>query len=128
DSSPAFQQALVDHGAQIVNVSDRYAIITAYVDLSQLKALESLSAVQNMQESIAPLVGHAGSSPLSTCPQGTAVSEGDSQLRAALARTTYSLNGAGVQVGVLSDSFNHLGGAGADVSSGDLPGAANTCG
>ena len=32
-------------------------------------------------------------------------------------------NGAGINVGVLSDSYNNLGGAAADVASGDLPAA-----
>ncbi len=32
-----------------------------------------------------------------------------------------SINGAGFKVGVLSDSYNMLGGAGADIASGDLP-------
>ncbi|CAN5660718.1 hypothetical protein BH10ACT1_BH10ACT1_25650 [soil metagenome] len=56
-------------------------------------------------------------------------SEGDSQLRAALARSTYGLDGAGVTVGVLSDSFANDGAAYArDIANGDLPGPGNPCG
>jgi Subtilase family len=128
DTSAAFQRALRDSGAQIVHVSERYATIAAFVDAAQLTALEGLPALQNIQESLAPIVGHVGTPASSTCPQGTSVSEGDTQLRTALARSTYSLDGTGVQVGVLSDSFNSLGGASADVASGDLPGSTNTCG
>src|SRR5204862_45600 len=67
----------------------------------------------------------------STCPTGTAVSEGTTQLKATLARSTYGIDGSGVTVGVLSDSFDTLGGTPSpadDVASGDLPGATNTCG
>jgi hypothetical protein len=38
-------------------------------------------------------------------------------------RGTLGFNGAGMCIGVLSDSFNSLGAAGADVTSGNLPGA-----
>ncbi|MCP4358275.1 MAG: DUF11 domain-containing protein, partial [Chloroflexi bacterium] len=60
-------------------------------------------------------------------------SEGDSQLRADTARTTFSLDGSGVTVGILSDSYdNHTGSpvttATTDISTGDLPGAGNPCG
>ena len=48
-------------------------------------------------------------------------SQGDIALRADLARSGYGLDGAGVTVGVVSDSFDTLGGAAADILSGDLP-------
>jgi hypothetical protein len=50
---------------------------------------------------------------------GTATSQGDA------AQLSNQLNGTGVTVGVLSDSFNNLGGALADVTAGDLPGSSN---
>ena len=37
-------------------------------------------------------------------------------------RRLLGLDGTGVRVGVISDSYNSLGGASGDVSSGDLPG------
>ncbi|HEY9725148.1 MAG TPA: S8 family serine peptidase, partial [Chroococcales cyanobacterium] len=37
------------------------------------------------------------------------------------ARATYGVNGAGVKVGVLSDSYDYLGGAATDIANGDLP-------
>ena len=52
---------------------------------------------------------------------GSVTSQGDSALRASLARPTYLVDGAGVVVGSLSDSYNCRGGAASDVSSGDLP-------
>eukprot|EP00898_Chlorokybus_atmophyticus_P000969 jgi/Chlat1/1873/Chrsp141S02182 len=49
-------------------------------------------------------------------------SQGDKAMRAdALKAMVPGLTGAGVKVGVLSDSYNALGGAAKDVASGDLP-------
>jgi RTX calcium-binding nonapeptide repeat (4 copies)/Subtilase family len=52
---------------------------------------------------------------------GAVNSQGDLGLRANVARTNFSVNGTGVKVGVLSDSYNLLLGAAADIASGDLP-------
>ncbi len=52
---------------------------------------------------------------------GSVTSQGDAALKADVARATYSVTGSGVKVGVLSDSYNNLGGAAAGVASGDLP-------
>ncbi len=56
---------------------------------------------------------------------GSATSEGDVPHRAAAAGTTFGVNGAGVKIGVLSDSYNYLGKAADDVASGDLSGSEN---
>lgn len=55
----------------------------------------------------------------------TAVAEGDVRHRARAARTTFDIDGTGLKVGVLSNTFNQLGGYAADVASGDLPGTGN---
>ena len=47
------------------------------------------------------------------------------QVQQALDESGLSVNGSGVRVGVLSDSFNDLGGAAADEADGALPSAAN---
>jgi len=52
---------------------------------------------------------------------GSISSQGDIALRAVDGRSTYSVDGTGVTVGVLSDAYDTLGGAAADVVSGDLP-------
>jgi PKD repeat protein len=52
---------------------------------------------------------------------GGVTSQGDIALRAIQARSTYTVDGSGITVGVLSDSFDTLNGAAADVASGDLP-------
>lgn len=40
---------------------------------------------------------------------------------AAAARLAYGVDGTGLNIGILSDSFNNLGGMAADIASGDLP-------
>jgi Subtilase family len=51
---------------------------------------------------------------------GLVTSQGGQAMRADVARATFGVDGTGVTVGVLSDSFDCLGGAAADVSSDDL--------
>ena len=51
---------------------------------------------------------------------GLVTSQGDQAMRVDVARATFGVDGTGVTVGVLSDSFNCLGGAAADVASDDL--------
>jgi hypothetical protein len=52
---------------------------------------------------------------------GRVTSQADRAMRADVARATFGVDGTGVTVGAMSDSFNCLGGAAADVASGDLP-------
>ena len=52
---------------------------------------------------------------------GAVTSQGDRAIGSNVARQTYGVTGAGSKVGILSDSYNKLGGAAAGVQSGDLP-------
>lgn len=119
-------------GAKIVNVSPRYQTVTVAAKPADLRQLSGASGVLGVSPVIAPLTSE------SSCPSGIAVSEGDAQLRAAEARTSLGIDGSGVTVGILSDSFDQASEAADesgpvathalnDVESGDLPGAANTC-
>lgn len=56
---------------------------------------------------------------------GPVLSQGDSAQRSGIARQITGLNGTGVKIGVLSDSYNLLGGANGGVSAGELPGVSN---
>ena len=55
---------------------------------------------------------------------GTVDTQADTAVGAITARSTDGVDGTGIKVGVLSDSFNNKGGMAADIASGDLP--ANT--
>lgn len=136
EANPAHLAALARTGVAIVNVAAAYRTVTAWAAASQFAAVAALPSVENVEEEMRPftsagpptarLDGHA------TAGCGQAVSEGDSQLRADLARSVFSLDGSGVTVGVLSDSFDQRSGAVtralSDVLSGDLPGPGNPCG
>jgi hypothetical protein len=52
---------------------------------------------------------------------GSVTSQGDAALLSNDARAVYGIDGTGVTVGTLSDSYNCAGGAAADVASNDLP-------
>ena len=53
---------------------------------------------------------------------GSVTTQADVSLHADTARSTYAVDGTGIKVGVLSDSFNNKSGMAADIGSGDLPG------
>jgi Subtilase family len=123
-------------GAKIVNVSPRYQTVTVAAKPAELSALSSIPHLAAATEVLAPIVhatGSAGPVTAATTPCfGAATSEGDEQLRAAQARAEFEVDGSGVKVGILSDSFNQDGSAATrqaeDVASGDLPGPGNPCG
>lgn len=123
-------------GARIVHISRRYQTVTVAMRLADLPALAEVPRVGGVTEILTPIVSSAGDPPPTTSTGhvcfGAATSEGDVQLRAAEARSAFNLDGAGVTVGVLSDSFGTASGtattASGDVASGDLPGPGNPCG
>lgn len=52
---------------------------------------------------------------------GLTVTQGDAAMRADKARQKFNVDGRGILIGVISDSFNNLGGAQTDIANGDLP-------
>ena len=112
-------------GAEILHVSDRYRAATAAVWPADLPALGSLPGVTAIDEVLRPIVR-------ATDCGGSARSEGDALLNAGNARTSFGIDGSGVTVGILSDSFNRAASAAThaaeDVASGDLPGPGSPCG
>jgi hypothetical protein len=116
--------ALREAGAEIVASSPRYQTVTVAATPAVLSRLAGLGDVAGVTEALAPVVR-------ATCA-GAVRSEGDAQLEAARAREDFGLDGSGVTVGILSDSFDRDGGAathaGGDVASGDLPGSGGSCG
>jgi hypothetical protein len=86
--------------------------VTISVPVSRLNELENVQEVRKARAEYKP--GH-----------GAVVSQGDTAMKSQLARVTYGVNGAGVKVGVLSDSYNNLGGAATGVTNGELPGPGN---
>lgn len=128
--------ALRAAGAEISDASRRYQTVTAAIRPVDLTGVAAVPGVAGVTEALAPVAA------ASSCPAGTVVSEGVEQLNAGEspgeARDEFSVDGEGVTVGILSDSFDQAteaaDGSGPiettatdDAKSGDLPGTGNTC-
>ncbi|WP_246202151.1 putative Ig domain-containing protein [Spirosoma agri] len=87
-------------------------IVFGYLPIDKINELKNVQSLSFARSSYKPLTN-----------TGSVTSQGDVSLRANTARSTYSVTGAGVKVGVLSDSYNNLGGAATGVSTNDLPAA-----
>ena len=134
-NSPAAYSQLGAAGAQVTDVSapsnalpdmqnpgGHLYTVTATIAPSKLQSVAALDVVRAVTEDLVPYKA-----------VGAVTSEGDADLKAANARTAYGVDGTGVTVGVLSDSYD-TNPAGAatnatqDVASGDLPGTGNPLG
>jgi len=124
-------------GAQIVDVSRRYQTTTVASKPADLRGIGNVPGVASVTEARTPVTAAPCTNRL-----GSVVSEGVAQLNAGddpgEARDEFSVDGSGVTVGILSDSFDQAteaatGGSIAthaeeDVESADLPGLSNPCG
>jgi hypothetical protein len=124
-------------GMEVVGISPRYQSVTVAAKPGELRALSRVPRALGAREVLKP-IAYA-----SQCPSGKVVSEGVQQLHAGEgagteARSEFGVDGSGVTVGILSDSFNRAteaaDGSGPiatkapkDVENGDLPGLGNTC-
>jgi hypothetical protein len=127
-------EGLAEAGADVMHVSPQYRTVTAAVPERALRELAGTPGVEAVTEVLAPLVAEAGDSAgqaINAC-EGSITSEADNQLKAAAARGRFDVDGSGVKVGVLSDSYDTAAAetthAPDDVASGDLPGPGNPCG
>ena len=117
--------ALRAAGAEIVHVSSRYQTVTVAAKPASLPGIGDLARVGGVTEVLTPVVRAADCG-------GAVRSEGDAQLHADNARASFGVDGSGVTVGILSDSFDRdplaPTRAAGDVASGDLPGPGSPCG
>lgn len=117
--------ALRAAGAEIVHLSRRYGTVTVAARPADLGQIGDLAGVGFVSEVLTPLVRGADCG-------GAVRSEGDGRLNAAAARAGFGVDGSGVTVGILSDSFDRDPGApthaAGDVAGGDLPGPGSPCG
>jgi len=129
-------------GAEVLASSRRYQTVTVAVAPGQLGQLADVAGVEGVSERRAPLLaatdGPSAAAAGVACEGGAVVSEGIGQLNVAAARSATGLDGSGVTVGVLSDSYDKASlasdGSGPiatraedDVESSDLPGTQNPC-
>jgi len=94
-------------GADKVTVFGR--MVSARVPIPAIPGLNSLSSL------------HLARPAYAATHVGDVTSQGDPAMRADFGRTAFGVDGTGVMVGTLSDSYDCLGGAAAGVASGDLP-------
>jgi hypothetical protein len=95
--TPALKAEIVKGGGELVNSYPEYESLRAWVNLSQVEGLATLDEVH----SICPAVRAETHS-------GKINSQGDAAHTANIARSSYNINGAGIKIGVLSDSVNYL--------------------
>ncbi len=83
-------------------------IVSGHLPIWAISAAAALASVQFAQPAVA------------ITNVGLVTSQGDQAMRSDVARAKFGVNGTGINVGVLSDSFNCLGGAATDVANNDL--------
>ena len=96
-----------ESGCEVINSFPAHGAIRAWVPLPAIEGLAEREDVISIRPAVK---GYHNS--------GSTVSEGDAAHGADAARITYGARGAGVKIGVLSDSLNYLD---ASQASGDLP-------
>ncbi|MBI2481464.1 MAG: peptidase S8, partial [Planctomycetia bacterium] len=107
----AARDQLIDMGMKITGVWQQLVSGVVAID-----AIDDLAAIDNVRLA-RPLMMQAFA--------GSATTQGDIAQRSDEIRDSLGLDGTGVTIGILSDSFDSLGGAEDDVATGDLPGADN---
>jgi Subtilase family/Secretion system C-terminal sorting domain len=114
-------------------------MISAIIPIAALPQLEAAASIRFARPAYKPMhVGRMTKSGAgapgrevraSAAPGGgkivPVISQGDTAQLSYLARKKFNVDGKGVKVGVLSDSYNNLGGAAIGVAHGELPGPAN---
>ncbi|HWE03926.1 MAG TPA: S8 family serine peptidase [Tepidisphaeraceae bacterium] len=105
--------AELDHlGIDILGINRRSHFVDGYLPLAALSEAAALPGLRSISAVYKPVVYSVGS----------AVDQADSALNASLARSLYGLTGAGIKIGVISDSVNQVSpGLAGSVASGDLP-------
>jgi Ca2+-binding RTX toxin-like protein len=101
-------------GFELTGSEPELHFVEGFVSIPQLEALESLADEGLL--GVIPIY-----EPMTSI--GSVTSQADSVLDANLVRTAspISYDGTGIEIGVLSDSYNNLGGEANDIASGDLP-------
>lgn len=86
--------------------------ISGWFPIQQINQLSKIPALRVAKPSFAPILWKG---------KGTVAGQGDRAQGSDSARTIFQVSGKGIKIGVLSDSYNNLGGALAGIASGDLP-------
>ena len=104
-----FKTSLSNLGMQIVDTNPTDGLVDGWLPINELPTAAQLPQTMSGQPDMRDVTYQA------------AINEADYSTFANVASKNTGLTGAGVTVGVISDSFNNQGGYAADVASGDLP-------
>jgi Ca2+-binding RTX toxin-like protein len=99
------------------NVSTYGLFVSGFLPITQIDEIAKLSTLDFARPAYRPILN-----------VGSVNSQGDPAMRSDIVRQNFGFDGTGEKIGVLSDSYNKLNGANADIASGDLPGSGNTLG
>ena len=123
---------------EVTSVAESAGVVVGWAPPGAREALEALPSVRSVRTPPAPNVGAVAASSISAADWIPAPScrsvpvDADAPLATAIARETFGVDGAGVVVGVISDSFAASLEASTtweqDVQLGALPGPSNPCG
>lgn len=108
-------------------------VISGSLAIEALLQLETLPNVKFARPAYKPMHRSSSTGAVKWRAEGDSsikpvISQGDTALRSYIARQKYKVNGKGVKVGILSDSYNNLGTADSGVRKGELPGPDNPFG
>ena len=110
--SASLMNDLSDLGIQEMTSFER--VVSARIPWEVLPAVAKLDSVQFASAVVEPIAN-----------VGLTTSQADVALNADDARATFGVDGTGITIGVLSDSFDSLNGYATDISTGDLPAGVN---
>jgi hypothetical protein len=106
------KQDLIEQGmTDIIESGPHIFTITGYFPIDKLIGLNSDSRIEYVRPWYPPVNN-----------RGQVTSQGDTTMRTHLVRQRFGLDGSGVKIGVISDSYNAKSSAQNDVDQGDLPG------
>ena len=123
------KKELLAIGMDITDENDN--VIAGYISTNNIPKLEEIPNIEMAKPSIRGVVSGSGiinrkkSKATFFAPTG---GEANKALRADIARQLYNVDGNHIKIGIISDSYNSLGGANASVGNGDLPGTNNPLG
>src|SRR5271157_1439857 len=108
------QTQVTNLGMQVVAADPSVQLIEGWLPINELPTAAELPELFSGHPVILPVAS-----------SGKAINEADYTMYSNVVRQNTGLTGAGTTVGIISTSFNNLGGYAADVASGDLPAHVN---
>jgi hypothetical protein len=98
----------------MINISAYGGVVSGLLPISSIDLLENISTLKYAVPAYKPNKN-----------SGKAVTNGDYAMKSNIVRANLGIDGSGVRIGVLSDSYDNLGTADQGVASGEIPGPGN---